>query len=72
MYNNNENQIITEDVIIKLADDMAAAAASFSSHGYDTFIQARESFLSSTRLLFKIESTERTRRSTDVKVHERR
>jgi hypothetical protein len=63
---------ITEAEFIQLADNMAASAASFTSHGYDTFIQARASFLKSTHLLFTHESAERTRRSTDAKVHERR
>jgi hypothetical protein len=30
--------------IIRLADNMASAAAGFSSHGYDIFINAREEF----------------------------
>jgi hypothetical protein len=30
--------------IMRLADNMAAAAASFNSHGYDMFINAREEF----------------------------
>lgn len=29
------------ETLLRLADDMAAAAATFSSHGYDNFIQAR-------------------------------
>lgn len=32
----------TEQELLSLADNMAAAAASFSSHGYDSFICARE------------------------------
>jgi len=32
------------DKFIQLADDMASAASSFNSHGYDSFIQAREIF----------------------------
>lgn len=32
----------TEKRIMELADNMAAAASSFNSHGYDTFINARE------------------------------
>lgn len=32
----------TEQDLLSLADNMAAAAASFSSHGYDSFICARE------------------------------
>lgn len=31
-----------ESELLKLADDMAAAAVSFNSHGYDSFLQARE------------------------------
>lgn len=30
--------------ILRLADNMAAAAVGFSSHGYDVFISAREEF----------------------------
>lgn len=32
----------TEKRILELADNMAAAAASFNAHGYDAFINARE------------------------------
>ena len=38
-----------EEVLMYLADNMAAAAASFSSHGYDQFIQARDSFKNALR-----------------------
>lgn len=31
-----------EKELLSLADNMASAAASFSSHGYDSFIYARE------------------------------
>ena len=33
-----------EHTLMYLADSMASAATSFSAHGYDTFIQARETF----------------------------
>jgi hypothetical protein len=33
-----------ELTLMYLADSMASAATSFSAHGYDTFIQAREQF----------------------------
>lgn len=36
-YNKQEN-------ILRLADNMAAAATGFNSHGYDLFINAREEF----------------------------
>jgi hypothetical protein len=38
-----KNTKIDETSILTLADDMAAAAASFSAHGYDTFVNARDS-----------------------------
>lgn len=31
-----------KEEILQLADSMAAAAASFNAHGYDSFIQARQ------------------------------
>lgn len=34
----------TQQNILRLADNMAAAAAGFNSHGYDMFINAREEF----------------------------
>lgn len=37
--NNND-----ETTLMYLADNMASAATSFNAHGYDTFIQARETF----------------------------
>lgn len=41
-YVHQDNDI--QQNIIRLADNMAAAAAGFSSHGYDIFINAREEF----------------------------
>ena len=35
---------LNEKNLLELADSMAAAASSFSAHGYDAFIQARDSF----------------------------
>lgn len=31
--------------LLRQADNMASAACGFSSHGYDTFINAREEFI---------------------------
>ena len=39
------NTTQSEQYLIQLADNMAAAASSFSSHGYDAFISAREAFI---------------------------
>jgi hypothetical protein len=33
-----------QENILRLADNMAAAATGFNSHGYDLFINAREEF----------------------------
>lgn len=33
-----------QTVLMQLADNMAAAATTFNSHGYDSFISAREEF----------------------------
>ena len=41
-YVHQDNDI--QQNIIRLADNMAAAAVGFSSHGYDVFISAREEF----------------------------
>jgi len=49
MFNNNTMKgwcIMTleqenQSELLKLADDMAAAAVSFNSHGYDSFLRAR-------------------------------
>lgn len=38
----NEDDIISEERLLAMADEMASAAVSFNSHGYDQFIQARE------------------------------
>ena len=40
----NKEQNENEHTLMYLADSMASAATSFSAHGYDTFIQARETF----------------------------
>jgi hypothetical protein len=42
MDNNQQDE--NEHTLMYLADSMASAATSFSAHGYDTFIQAREQF----------------------------
>lgn len=35
---------VNEQTLMSLADDMAAAATSFNSHGYEVFINSREAF----------------------------
>lgn len=47
-----EAQQITEDLMISLVDNMAAAAAAFSQHGYDQFIAAREQFIRANHIVF--------------------
>lgn len=49
--NQNKNEI-TEDTLLRLADTMASAASSFSSHGYDQFLEARENFKSVSLHIF--------------------
>lgn len=46
MLDVNKQQLpeITEDTLLKMADDMASAATAFSAHGYDHFVSARENF----------------------------
>lgn len=46
MQNNNNqyDQNLSEDVLMSMADDMAAAATTFNSHGYEVFIRSRELF----------------------------
>lgn len=44
---------INENVLMSLADDMAAAATTFNSHGYEVFINSRESFKSALHELCK-------------------
>lgn len=36
-----------QTALMELADNMAAAATTFNSHGYDSFINAREQFIKS-------------------------
>ena len=38
----NNGQEMNEEILLALADDMASAATSFNSQGYDIFIQSRE------------------------------
>jgi len=48
MVENNlihQRQIQEEHNLMILADNMAAAAANFNSHGYDIFLQARDEFM---------------------------
>lgn len=35
---------MNEDILMSMADDMAAAATSFNAHGYEVFIRSRELF----------------------------
>lgn len=42
-----------QEKLMNMADNMAAAAASFSSHGYDAFIGAREAFKSTVEEAIK-------------------
>ena len=37
-------ETLSEQTILALADDMAAAATTFNSHGYEIFINSREAF----------------------------
>lgn len=39
---NKDVEHLSEETLMSLADSMAAAAVSFSSHGYDQFIETRE------------------------------
>lgn len=51
---------VSEEAMVTLADSMASAAVSFSAHGYDQFIFARELFKYNTHQLFEyIRSIER-------------
>lgn len=43
-YNYAHQDKDVQQNILRLADNMAAAAAGFNSHGYDVFINAREEF----------------------------
>jgi hypothetical protein len=47
---------INEETLLKLADDMAAAATTFSAHGYDHFIAARDNFKAVCKQIFKTAS----------------
>lgn len=49
---------IDEGVLMSLADNMAAAATTFNSHGYEVFINSRESFRAALKEMLesKVES----------------
>lgn len=49
-----------EETLMSLADGMAAAAASFSSHGYDVFIRSREEFKETLCKLFTEDQNKKT------------
>lgn len=38
----NESSFMNEEMLMELADDMAAAATTFNAHGYEVFIRCRE------------------------------
>lgn len=44
MTNGDMYENVSEQTILALADDMAAAATTFNSHGYEIFINSREAF----------------------------
>jgi len=46
-----ENTHNIEVILLELADNMAAAASCFTSHGYDTFIQSRDTFKDALRTI---------------------
>ena len=52
-FDGRENEDVTPETLLKLADDMASAAVSFSAHGYDHFISARENFKNVSRQIFE-------------------
>jgi hypothetical protein len=45
---------LTEQALLKLADNMASAASHFSSHGYEEFIEARDAFIAANSHLFQV------------------
>lgn len=51
-YQEKEADTIDEATLLKLADDMAAAATTFSAHGYDHFVLARENFKKVSKQIF--------------------
>lgn len=53
---NTNKSFVSEDELIALADNMASSAASFSAHGYDEFIRARDLFKSTVHQFFEIET----------------
>ena len=42
--NTDKNIQNAQELLLQLADQMAAAATSFNAHGYDQFIQARDQY----------------------------
>jgi hypothetical protein len=42
---NNYSDSEPEDHLLALADNMASAATTFNSHGYEIFLQARTQFI---------------------------
>lgn len=58
MAKQNYYHEVDEGVLMSLADNMAAAATTFNSHGYEVFINSRESFRTALREMIesKIES----------------
>lgn len=59
----NDGQEVNEEILLALADDMAAAATSFNSQGYDVFIQSRERLKTYIHSLFVERSPGRSRTS---------
>lgn len=48
----------TEQYLISLADNMASAATTFNSHGYEVFLQARSQFIQQLHEVLKPEYKE--------------
>lgn len=44
-YNHYQSLPETEQYLLSLADNMASAATTFNSHGYEIFLQARSQFI---------------------------
>jgi hypothetical protein len=49
-----------EEELVNAADAMAAAAAAFSAHGYDQFIQARCKYIMMIHAVFEARDTKPT------------
>jgi hypothetical protein len=57
---------LSPETVMRLADNMAAAAANFNAHGYDQFITAREELIVALKQPPRTHAPNQGHKATDI------